>query len=657
MKYPLVKQDGLKDCGPCSLAMVIQYYGGYVGISYLEDLMHTTKNGTSAYNLTLAARHIGFESYGIKVDNFDNLEYPCIAHVTISNTYDHFVVIYKVDDKVLIGDPASKVKYMTKAEFNNIWNNIIVTLKPIRKLPYNKPKSLIRYIKDAILHYKYIFLYLIILSILCSFASLIYSILIKYMIDNISIFNDLVLIFIFLFTLKYILIYIKNKVNINLNKKISLYLSNGVHEKIISLPYVYYKNHRLGEVVTRFNDLRSIMNFINDVILSITLFPILILFLIFMYIESKILFIYILIVLLIYVILSYLLSKILNRNIINLKNEEANYNGFLVEILSAFETIKGINIERYMISKLNNKNNIYKDTLCNTENIYSIKEICLDIVLNIGQVFIIVLGFIMYSKNLLTLGTVISFYLLYSFIGGPISSIMNLFSSYKEAANASRRIQELDYSHASQKVSGGNILYKNVDYKSGIVDILKDINIKIYKGEKVFIMGESGSGKSSLMKILKGYYKTNNVYIGKDEVKNKLDNISYINQNEYLFEDTIKNNLLCDDDNKIKRVVDICLIKQNINTFIEENGFNISGGEKARIVLARALLKPFDILIIDEGFNELDTNSERIIMKNIFNYYKDKTIIVISHRLDNLDLFDHAIEISNGMVKKDYRKE
>jgi ABC-type transport system involved in cytochrome bd biosynthesis fused ATPase/permease subunit len=91
--------------------------------------------------------------------------------------------------------------------------------------------------------------------------------------------------------------------------------------------------------------------------------------------------------------------------------------------------------------------------------------------------------------------------------------------------------------------------------------------------------------------------------------------------------------------------------------FIEENGFNISGGEKAKIVLARALLKGGDILVIDEGFNELDINSERIIMKNIFKYCSDKTIIVVSHRLDNLDLFDHFIEISNGMVRNNSRKE
>ena len=655
MRYPLVKQNGLKDCGPCSLASIIKYYGGYVSITSLEDLMHTTKFGTTAYDLIEAARKIGFESYGIKVDNLDNLECPCIAHVTISNTYNHFIVIYKVDDKVLIGDPASKIKYMEKSEFESIWNHVIIILKPVKKLPNNKPKSLINYIKDIILHYKKTFIYLIILSIISSFVSLLYSILIKYIIDDMAIFSGLTIVFIFV--IKYLSIYFKNKINIELNKNISLHLTNGVNESIVSLPYVYYKNHRLGEIVSRFNDLNSIVRFINDVILSMTLIPILFIFLSFMYLESKILFTYVLIILFIYILIDYYLSNLLNKNIKTVKNDEANFNGLLVEVLNAFETIKGINIEKKMIDKLNSKNNLYKTTFCKTQNIYSIKEICLDIVLNIGLIIILIIGFIMHNNGALTIGSIVSFYLLYSYLVDPISSIMNILVSYKEANNASRRIQELNYSHASKKVSEGSIYFNNVSYKSGIIDVLKDINLTINNGEKVAIIGESGSGKSTLMKILKGYLETNNVFIGNDKVNGYINNILYISQDEYLFEDTIKNNLMCDDDNKMKEVVDLCLIKQNINMFIEENGFNISGGEKAKIVLARALLKPFDILIIDEGFNEIDSNSERIIMKNIFRYYKDKTIIVISHRLDNLDLFDHLIEVSNGMIKSDSRKE
>ena len=86
------------------------------------------------------------------------------------------------------------------------------------------------------------------------------------------------------------------------------------------------------------------------------------------------------------------------------------------------------------------------------------------------------------------------------------------------------------------------------------------------------------------------------------------------------------------------------------NKMIEENGFNLSGGEKQRIVLARALLKKFNILIIDEGLSQVDVNMERKILKNIFDKFKDKTIIFISHRLDNLDLFDNLIRVENGVV-------
>ena len=85
---------------------------------------------------------------------------------------------------------------------------------------------------------------------------------------------------------------------------------------------------------------------------------------------------------------------------------------------------------------------------------------------------------------------------------------------------------------------------------------------------------------------------------------------------------------------------------------IEENGNNISGGEKQRIVLARALLKPFNLLIIDEGLNQMDINLERRILKRVINKYPDKTIIVVTHRLENMDLFDKVIELKEGRLKR-----
>ena len=190
----------------------------------------------------------------------------------------------------------------------------------------------------------------------------------------------------------------------------------------------------------------------------------------------------------------------------------------------------------------------------------------------------------------------------------------------------------------------------------GINNILNNINLEIRKGEKVIITGVSGSGKSTLVKLIKGYYKSH-IRIGNKSIDTKLNNVSYVSKNDFLFEDTLYGNLMSDDNEKVNEMIELCQIKNDLNMFIEENGFNVSGGEKARIVLARTLLKPFNILIIDEGLDEVDINTERKILKNIFDKFMNKTIIVISHRLDNMDLYNHWIEINNGKIINDVRKE
>ena len=205
---------------------------------------------------------------------------------------------------------------------------------------------------------------------------------------------------------------------------------------------------------------------------------------------------------------------------------------------------------------------------------------------------------------------------------------------------------------------------KNLNLWYGENHALKDINIDISKGEKVIITGHSGSGKSTLLKILMKFY---NDYEGKitingHNIKAVDPCISYISQNEKIFSDTIYNNIVLDNSNDLNKVVELChldeLIDSNLgyNKVIEEDGFNISGGQKQRIVLARTLLKDFEILLIDEGMNQIDINLERKILKKIFNVYKDKTIIIVSHRLENLDLFDRLITIEKGIITRNIKK-
>src|SRR5574344_1929206 len=622
MRYPLVKQDGLKDCGPCSLASIIIFYKGYISVNALEDMMHTTRNGTTAYNIIEAARKIGFESHGLKVENLDNITLPAIAYVTISKYYNHYIVIYKVDKKhnrILIGDPATKVKYIYNDEFNKIWNNIVITLIPNKILPYSSHTTLIKYILDIILKYKRHLIILTIISFVFMIISLLYSLFIKYMIDNINVLTmTLIISFILVFTFRTIINYIRNIMTIKLNKKISIDLTSKINKSLISLPYVYYRNHTSGEIVSRFNDVESIKDIISNAIFLFIGIPLIIMFNVLLFSLSNQLFIYTLMLIIVYILLNTIL-------LINIKT---NLNNFYTNL----------------------ENTIYK-----YQKLYNLKNTLLDIVPNLTSILIIIIGFVLYKDNNITLGTLLSFYVIYNYLIEPINDISNFGIKFNEASNASRRIEELSYSKdITNNNMNGDIEYRSLTYKIGFNTILYNINLKIKKGEKVIITGPSGSGKSTLVKLLKGYYKTNNIHINNQEHHNS-NNILYISQNEIIFTDTLYGNLMCENgsDKLVEEVVNTCLIDKNLNMYIEENGFNLSGGEKERIILGRTLLRNFDILIIDEGLSEIEVNKERIILKNMFNNYKDKTIIIITHRLDNLDLYDHFIEVNNGSIAKD----
>lgn len=649
MKYPLVKQGGYKNCGPCSLASIIRYYKGYVSVDTLEDMMHQTLNGVSAYNIVETAKKIGFESYGMKCDSIENIHLPAIAYVTIAGGLNHFIVVYKVSNKVLIADPASKLKYISKEEFYKIWNNIVIILKPLKSLPNLKTKGLSYYIKDVIKNYKYEIIGLLIISLSSVYISFLYSLYIKNIINNLQMLINSYMPFIILFFINYIFIYYKERYQIILSKKIDVTLTNTANGSLITLPYMYYKNHRIGEVISRYQDISSVTNYITSLISLTKGIPILIVFLLFIYFESVLLFRHIIIIIFIYLIYNIFNLHYFKEDIKCLKREEAVYNSLFNETLNAFETIKGINIEDNMINKINEGNKKYKNTLCKMREKYTTREIISNVIFNIGSIYILINGFICYQKNLLGLGSLIAIYILYTNLEEALSIFTNVLVLRKEAREAARRIQELFFKFTSQQIENGNIEYKNLNYSIGYKKILEDINLKINKGDKVLIKGTNGSGKSTLMKILKGYINVDGIYVGGIPIKNKVSNISYVGKGDILFEGTLYENLMCD--SALEEALKICCV-DNKNIYIEENGFNISSGEKAKIILARTVLKPFEILILDEILNEIDIKTERIILNNLFEKFKDKTIIVISHRFNNIDLFNRIIEIENGKIKK-----
>ena len=272
----------------------------------------------------------------------------------------------------------------------------------------------------------------------------------------------------------------------------------------------------------------------------------------------------------------------------------------------------------------------------------------------------------------ISLGVLLTFQSLLTYFLSPIRELVDLNADTKSMKNAIIRIKELiveekQHGYISNVVSG-DIMIKNLNYThSRDFNILNNINIKIKNGEKIMIIGKSGCGKSTLMRLIKGYYsvKRGCIKIGNKDINDykNLESILYINQTEFLFTDSVYNNIVLNDivsNQELEEILKICEIhdiirnnKLGLFLLVEENGFNLSGGERQRIILARTIIKPFNILIIDEGLSQVDVDMERRIIKKLFKKFYDKTIIVISHRLENLDLFDRYIEINKGKVFKD----
>lgn len=672
-KYPFTKQEGLKDCAAACMQMIIKYYNGYISINDLNEMLETTKEGVSAFKIIEVSNKIGFKATGIRLNLLEltkSVTLPVIAHVVINN-YNHYIVVYKIDSfkkSVIIADPQSKIKTISFKEFESIWTNVIINLYPVKPIEHRNYEKHLNY-KNIILKNKKTIFQLCYISFIYMILSIVASFYMKYVFDNyLSNFHLIFTVFILFIIINLYKIFtnlIRTKILINLNKNIDIDLSLDIFSKILSLPYGYYRNKTTGEIITRYTELSKIRETISKVLLTLFLdLPLCITSLIIMYFLNSKLTMISLIAVLLYTIIVIGYNRILNDTILEAQIKKAEMNTVLIESINGFETIKGLNLYDYINLKFENKYIKYLKNVIRIDSILNIKENLKEIVNQLIEMIIIFTGVIYVRSETITIGTLMTYNSILVFFLAPIRNLLSLDNSIIESKRIVKRVNEMLKKEENVKkinIVYGDILIKSLSFKQNEKIILNKINLHISKGEKVIITGKSGSGKSTLLKILMNYYndyqgeiKINGINIKSINLKNV-----YISQNETLFTDTIYNNIvLGNNDSNFSEIVKMCYVDEIINSnlgynqIIEENGFNISGGQKQRIILARSIINEFDLLLIDEGLNQIDVELERKILKNLFNKFHDKTIIIVSHRLENMDLYDKLIKLENGKVKE-----
>ncbi len=691
----VVKQDGTMDCGISCLLSVIKHYGGNVPLEELREKTKTNKEGVSAYKLVETAKDLGFMSYGVSapLDELHSKDLPIISHVIINKSFMHFVVLYEINkDKkqVVIMDPSKGKKTLSFAEYNLLASNKYVYLKPLKELPNIKEKKFIHkwlkaFTKTNLSYILYIVLFSLSFFVFNVICGLHFSLLLNNAISQnikknlFSITYCITLIYI----LKSLTTYLRNKTLAHFSYLLDEFLTKKFYNKLLLLPYMYYKNRTTGEIINRMEDLENIKQFLTNFLSSVfTDFLVGSIFLFVIYSCTKKVFILLCIYLFLIIFLNTINNIIYRKKLERYHREQDNVNSMFIEHLETIATIKNLHLEASSINKFQTN---YKSLLASSYEIFHnhncytfLKQLFHDL---FYIIFFLIVGLDTIDQKL-SLSMIFILQSILSYFLQSFNNIISVYNSYIPYKISKKRVEDLFMIRGDnfccetlfdKKILNGTIKYHNLTLTVDDHILFDKLDFTINKKDKIFFYGNSGSGKTTLMKILLLYIEVppgtvyiNNIDINHHHIGLIRNKIAYVSQAENIFKDTLENNITLGkeiNDKDLEKIIKITRLENfvvnktlKLKTPIAEGNYNISGGEKQRIVLARTLLKNSDIYIFDEAFSQIDEQTEQLILTDMFKYLKDKTIIVISHRMSNRNLYNRIVRLDKGKIYEELSK-
>lgn len=689
-KILFIKQESKSDCGIACLKCILSYYNIYPTNEYLKDVALYDGTGITLFGLKKTFESLGFNCEALegKINLENNYILPSIAHLVIdknTNKY-HYVVIYKMSaSKLYIMDP-SKGKYsLTAEEFFDRSTNYYLFIKPTSFLKIiERYKVVTNILNEQIKNKKnYFILFLIIslVSLSMEFATFFeLKIFLNYALipENLQNMYTLIIPFVLISFLKIIADYLLFNYQLILKLFISKTLANKVINKLLSLPITSLKRSENEKIFSIFQDTKFISEFfIEQKLIFIRTIPLLlVLYLIFLKVSLGV-FLFLLTSNIFFLLLVIFQKKGLGKHLQNYYYQRDKFNSLVSSTYHFFEMIKGYHYEKDKSKELNNSMTSYFVTTSSLEKYKEKTKNLFLLIENINyfSLFFLLSVLLISTKRINNLST---FIFLESLIGVTLKSeetlIVQLLSKkeYKESIDRLddffllKRELLLKY---SPNIYGKelNITVNNLSFSYGLNQLLKDINITIPFKSHIFFYGKSGSGKSTLFKLLGRYLEPefgminiNELDITHYNLADLRNTISYVTsnisiENKSLLENiTMGRKVNMNSINKILKVTGLNNVlaskDRNIHTINEMELNNLSTGEKMRIACARALYRNSKIYLFDECFSNMDIKSERQLLINIFNNYKDATILYISHRLENKDLFARKYVLKDGTI-------
>ncbi len=686
------------DCGPSCLKMVCKYHGKDVEIEFLRNHSYITKNGASFAGLSHAAERVGMNSLAVCLD-YESLVHdvpvPCIAHWN----QKHFVTVYEVNKKgVVVADPMLGLITYSHQEFREGWLFerpsheghllLLETTPDFYEIDHVLRKTnFLGFLWPYVREHKRELLQLAIGLLFSSLLQLILPFLTQAVVDYGINYSDLD--FVYLILIAQVVVFIsmssveliRGWILLYLAKKVNIRLISDFLLKLMRLPVSFFDTKHSGDIVQRINDNRKIQEFLSSSSLT-TLFSIVTIF-----VFSMALLHYAPIIFLVFFLGAMLYvgwSLLFFRKLAVLDNQrfiwDAENQHSVWQLITGMHEIKlngseqkrrweweGIQTKLFKISGKH-------------LSVAQRQEFGALFINQFTNIIIVFLSAEFVIEGSLTLGALLSIQYIIGQINLPLKSIIGFLTGAQEAGLSIKRMTEI---HALEREEPMEYFVQPMDYGglniSGLTfrygppstpAILKGLDLTIPYGKTTAIVGTSGSGKTTLLKLLLRFYDS---YSGKILLENtELRNVSVpewrracgaVMQEGFIFEDSVLSNITeseLEDKIDLERLSEAVRIA-NLKTFVENlpsglqtkvgsSGVALSGGEKQRLLIARAVYKNPFFLFFDEATSALDTLNERIIMDNLREFYKGRTVIIIAHRLSTVQEADSIVVLEGGKI-------
>ncbi|TPG40745.1 peptidase domain-containing ABC transporter [Flavobacterium pectinovorum] len=699
--FPFYKQADFKDCGPTCLKIIAKHYGKTFKIQRLRDISETTREGSNLLFISDAAEKIGFRTLGVKLDseNLEDMTLPCILHWN----QNHYVVLYKIKKGTYyISDPAFGLIQYNKQDFIKFWigNNadesteegIALLLEATPKFfqsDFDKEENKglgFKLLSQYILRYKSFLIQLSIGLLASSLLQLIFPFLTQSIVDigiqnqNIHFIYLILFAQLFLFAGRTGLELIRSWILLHLSTRINISLISDFFIKLMNLPISFFDVRMTGDIMQRINDHRRIEKILTTSSINV-LFSVINMFVmggVLAYFNLQIFFVFFIGSFFYFGWITLFLKR---REILDYKRfaEVSQEQSKVMELINGMQEIKLHNAEKqkrwgweYVQARLF-RVSIKGLVLEQTQTIGS------SVINELKNIFIIFLSAKLVIDGSITLGMMLAISSIAGSLNGPIAQLIEFVRELQDAKISLARLSEIhekedeteQEAHQTSEVPyDSDIEIKNLSYRylGSDIPVLDNLSLIIPANKVTAIVGVSGSGKTTLMKLLLKFYEPEKgeVNIGNSQLKNISQkawrsNIGAVMQEGFIFNDTIANNIAIGvdkvDKERLVYAADVANIKEYIsglplgyNTKIGSEGTGMSTGQKQRLLIARAVYKNPEILFFDEATSALDANNEKEIMRKLDIFFKEKTVVVIAHRLSTVMNADQIVVLDKGKI-------